>query len=282
MSPPARREAVAHLLDQGLSLRQSCGCVGFARSAWYRPLTDWLARDGAVIEALLTLAESQPGRGFWKYHDRLRLDGHPWNHKRVLRVYRQLKLNLPRRTKKRLPGRERMPLHVPAGPNQVWSADFMHDTLYSGKRYRTFNVIDDHHREAVTIEIDSSLTGERLVRVFERIAAERPLPDVLRVDNGPEFLSQVFVDWMKQQGVLIHYIQPGEPNQNAFIERFNRTYRTEVLNRYLFRSLDEVREVTHWWLLDYNEQRPHESLDGLPPLVYLDKNIENSTLGRST
>jgi putative transposase len=122
----------------------------------------------------------------------------------------------------------------------------MSDSLYAGKRFRTFNVIADFNRELLHVEIDTSITGRRLIRVFERLRLERGLPQVLRTDNGPEFLSGEFVAWAESAGMSIQYIQPGEPNQNAYIERFNRTYRTEVLDLYLFRTLNEVREITHW------------------------------------
>ena len=130
----------------------------------------------------------------------------------------------------------------------------MADALYCGRRFRTFNVIDDHNREALDIEIDTSITGLRLIRVFERLKAERGLPEVPRVDNDPEFLAGTFTEWAEDNGMMIRYIQPGEPNQNAYIDRFNRTYRDEVLDLYLFRDLDEVREITHWWLIDYDHQ----------------------------
>ena len=137
-----------------------------------------------------------------------------------------------------------MPLFTPVRPNHVWSADFMSDGLYDGTRFRTFNVLDDFNREALAIEIDTSLPSARLVRVFEQLKEERGLPDVLRTDNGPEFLGAVFVDWCKHHGIFIDYIEPGEPNQNAYIERFNRSYRTEVLDTWLFRNLDEVKEIS--------------------------------------
>ena len=158
----------------------------------------------------------------------------------------------------------------------------MSDALYVGSRFRAFTVIDDFNREVVAIEIDTSLTARRLIRVFERLQATRGLPAVLRVDNGPEFLSSELVAWAEAAGMLIQYIQPGEPNQNAYIERFNRTYREEVLNLYLFNSLPEVREITYWWMIDYNEQRPHDSLGDLTPAEYMEQNAENSTLKLST
>ena len=180
-------------------------------------------------------------------------------------MYCALKLNIRRKAKKRVPTREPLPLVVPAEANQVRSADFMSDSLYNGTRFRTFNVLDDFNREALAIEIDTSFTGERLVRVFEQLAAQRGLPDILRVDNGPEFLGTTFSDWCAQQGIFIDYIEPGKPNQNAFIERFNRTFRTEVLNTWLFASLEEVREITWAWMLEYNEERDHDALGGLTP-----------------
>jgi len=230
-----------------------------------------------VITAINSVIDRHPRWGFWKTFKALRRKGHRWNHKRVYRVYCELKLNQKRRAKRRLPKRIKQPLLVPLLPNQVWSADFMSDTLYAGKRFRTFNVIDDFNREALKVEIDTSITGKRLIRIFERLRLERGLPDVLRTDNGPEFLSGEFVAWAESHGMLIQYIQPGEPNQNAYIERFNRTYRNELLDLYLFRNLAEVREATYWWMIDYNEQRPHDSLGDLTPAEYLSKNAGNST-----
>jgi putative transposase len=220
--------------------------------------------------------------GFWKCFGTIRRQGHPWNHKRVYRIYRKLNLNKKRRPRKRLPKRLRQPLLVPQQPNQVWSADFMSDGLYGGRRFRTFNIIDDFNRECLAVEVDTSITGRRLIRVFERLRSERGLPDVLRVDNGPEFLSGDFVSWAESAGMMIRYIQPGEPNQNAYIERFNRTYRDEVLSLYLFRNLAEVREITYWWMIDYNESRPHDSLDDMTPVEVMERYNRNSILKLST
>jgi putative transposase len=158
----------------------------------------------------------------------------------------------------------------------------MCDTLYSGNRFRTFNVIDDFNRECLTVEINTSITGRRLIRVFERLRSERGLPEVLRVDNGPEFLSGDFVAWAEQAGMTIRYIEPGQPNQNAYVERFNRTYREEFMSLYLFRNLQEVREGTHEWRIGYNERRPHDSLGDLTPDEYRQNNAGNSTLELST
>ena len=251
-----------------LAVVRACRSVGLSKSAYYELPIDWVSRDRELIEALRSLADSHPRRGFWKYYKMLRRAGRTWNHKRLYRVYCEMKLNHRRRAKQRIPVREPQPLWVPDRANVVWSADFMSDALYHGRRFRTFNVLDDHNREAVAIEVDTSITAPRVIRVFEQLKAWRGLPDVLRVDNGPETMAHEFVDWAKANGMLIQYIEPGEPNQNAYIERFNRTYRDEVLDLYLFETLEQVREITHRWLIDYNEHRPHDSLGDLTPIEY--------------
>jgi putative transposase len=262
-------------------VQSGCRCVKLSRAAYYRPPVN-ADSDAEVIAALNVLVEKHPRRGFWKFYKAIRRSGHPWNHKRVYRVYCAMRLNQKRRAKRRLPERLKQPLSTPGQPNHVWSADFMCDTLYSGNRFRTFNVIDDFNRECLAVEIDTSITGKRLIRVFERLRSERGLPERLRVDNGPEFLSCDFVAWAEENGMEMHYIQPGQPNQNAYVERFNRTYREEFLSLYLFRNLNEVREGTHRWRIDYNERRPHDALGDLTPEEYRQHNAENSTLKLST
>lgn len=262
-------------------MQRSCRCIGLSRAAYYQ-IPQGHDRDAEVIKGINGIIDKHPRWGFWKTFKALRRKGHRWNHKRVYRVYCELRLNQKRRAKKRLPKRVKQPLLVPQLPNQVWSADFMSDTLYAGKRFRTFNVIDDFNREVLQVEIDTSITGKRLIRVFERLRLDRGLPDVLRVDNGPEFISGEFVAWAESNGMLIQYIQPGEPNQNAYIERFNRTYRNELLDLYMFRNVAEVREATYWWMIEYNEQRPHDSLGDMTPAEYMLKNAGNSTLQLST
>lgn len=265
-----------------MSVVRACRAVAVSRAAYYRPGRPAAERDAAVIDALNGLVEHQPRRGFWKYFKTLKRQGRGWNHKRVYRVYCAMRLNQQRRAKRRVPQRERVPLTVPDLADRVWSADFMSDALYHGTRFRTFNVIDDFNREALAIEIDTSLRTSRLLRVFERLGAARGYPAVLRVDNGPEFTSGDFMAWAEAHGTRIHYIQPGKPNQNAFIERFNRTYRAEVLDLYLFRSLEEVREITYHWLIDYNEARPHDALGDVPPGEYRAKMAGTSTFQLST
>ena len=263
--------------EHRLSIARACGCVGLSRSAWYRESVHWTVRDAEVIAALAALVEGRPSRGFWKCRKLLRRQGWPWNHKRIYRVYKLMKLNLRRRAKRRLPKRVRVALYVPRLPDTVWSADFMSDALADGRRFRTFNVVDDFNREALHIEVDTSITSGRLVRIFERLQREHGLPQILRTDNGPEFLGESFTNWAKLAGMAIQYIQPGKPNQNAYIERFNRTYCDELLDQYLFSSLDDVREATYWWMREYNEERPHDALGDRTPAEARFHTAGNST-----
>lgn len=254
--------------DHGLSIQRSCRLARLSRTAWYRPVPG-RDRDRAVVEALNALVAEKPRWGFWKCYDRLRLDGQPWNHKRVHRVYCALKLNLPRRTKRRLPQRVRQPLVAPAALNQVWALDFMADALYDGRRFRTLNVIDEGNREVLGIEVATSIPAVRVVRVLGELIELHGRPRAIRLDNGSELTSTAFTEWCQARGIDLRFIQPGKPDQNAYIERFNRTYRHEVLNAYVFDSLEQVREITATWLREYNQERPHDSLGRVPPLTFL-------------
>jgi putative transposase len=242
--------------------------MGVSRATWYREPVDSAQRDAPVIARLNEVISKHGRWGFRKCYHWLRQHGELWNHKRVLRVYRSMNLNLPRRAKRRLPIRLRQPLEVPAAPGRMWSMDFMHDTLYCGKRFRTLNIIDEGVREALAIEVDTSLPAERVIRVLEQLKDSHPLPEQIRVDNGPELISSKLVAWCERHNIRLHHIQPGKPTQNAYIERFNRSLRREVLNAHLFSSLSEVREIIHHWLISYNEERPHSSLGNLPPKAY--------------
>jgi putative transposase len=263
-----KREAVGYLrMEHWLSERRGCELVTLARTVHrYRPV----ARDDREIEqALIDLAGRHPEMGFGKFFAMLRRSGKSWNHKRVHRVYCEMKLNKRRKHKRRLPARFPEPLAVPQGANRCWSADFMSDALWDGRRFRTFNVVDDFNREALAIEIDTSLPSARVTRVLDRIAEVRGLPQRLRFDNGPEFTAVAVADWAETNQVELEFIKPGRPMQNGFIERFNRTYREAVLDMYIFESLTEVRQKTDEWLQIYNHQRPHDSLGGMPPSEFL-------------
>lgn len=162
-----------------------------------------------------------------KIRHRLRRQGHPYNHKRLWRVYRQLGLNLPKRRRRRLPDHVRKPLPKATAVNQVWSLDFMSDTLRDGRRFRTLNILDDYNREALGVEVDYSLPAKRVIRFLEQLMESYGKPDCLRCDNGPEFISTALTEWCEAKEIRLHWIQPGKPTQNAFIERFNGSFRRE-------------------------------------------------------
>ena len=254
--------------EHGLPIVRACQAARLSRAAYYRPGIDAMSRDADVIAALQAVVAEEQRWGFWKCHYRLRAQGHVWNHKRIWRVYCQLHLNLPRRTKRRVPQRERQPLTVEPRINAVWALDFMRDTLYSGRVFRTLNVIDEANRGALGIDIAVSIPAARVITFLTEMVDLHGRPAAIRCDNGSELTSQAFTDWCKSQEIHLRFIQPGKPDQNAYIERFNRTYREEVLSAYLFDSLDEVRLVTAEWLERYNEIRPHDALDHLPPARY--------------
>ena len=224
--------------------------------------------DNSLIGALQELAVKNPQEGFWKCYGRIRNQGEVVNHKRLHRVYKQIGMPLRRKVKKRLPTRVKEPLAVPAGFTQTWSIDFMSDALSNGTKFRTFNVIDDYNREVLFIESDYSLKSSRVIWVLKHLINRYGKPQKIRMDNGPEFVAKLAQAWSMANEIEFKYIQPGKPMQNAYIERFNKTYRESVLDAYLFDTLDEVREVTAEWTEDYNTTRPHDALGGMPPRVY--------------
>jgi len=253
--------------------------VRLSRAAYYRPPVPASRRDAAVIAALTDVVARYPRWGFWTLYDRVRTEGCPWNHKRVHRVYCALRLNLPRRTTRRVPHRVRQPLAAVPVLNQTWAMDFMTETLYDARRVRLLTVLDEGNREGLEITAGTSIPSRRVTRVLDTLVTLHGCPTAIRVDNGPEFTAQPFVDWCGSHGVAIHYIQPGKPDQNAYIERFNRTYRTEVLNAHLFESVAELQAITDAWLQIYNQERPHDSLGRVPPLTFLPR---PSSAGEST
>lgn len=255
------------MVAEKLSVRRACKIVSLPRSVINYKKTP--RDDSSLIEALRELVDKHPGIGFWKCYYRLRRKGHTWNHKRLYRVYTLLKLNIRRRHKRRLPQRIKEPLAVPASINRGWSMDFMSDALVDGRRFRLLTVMDDYSRESLAVEVDTSLPALRVVRVLERLIEYRGKPEVIRVDNGPEFISDKLGLWCEERNIRLLFIQPGKPMQNGFIERKNGSIRKELLDAYLFYSLEEVREMAEQWRHDYNHERPHASLGFLPPAVFV-------------
>lgn len=196
-------------------------------------------------------------------------------------MYTDMKLNIRRRAKKRLPARVKQPLRVPTGPNMVWSIDFMSDSLIDSRKFRLLNVMDDFNRESLAVEVDTSLPSLRVIRVLERIIESRDKPDIIRSDNGPEFISHQLQQWCKARNIELQYIQPGKPTQNAFIERKNGSMRRELLNAYLFNNLSEVRELSQEWRNDYNQERPHKSLGYMSPIKYAEGYMPRTAIGNT-
>ncbi|MEP7257788.1 MAG: IS3 family transposase [Flavitalea sp.] len=254
-------------MQQQLSIRQGCKLVSLPRSAvMYKKKT---REDDALIAALQELVNKHPAISFWKCYYRLRRSGATCNHKRLYRVYKLFRLNVRRRMKRRLPARIKEPLLVPEAINRGWSMDFISDSLVDGRKFRMHNIIDDYNRESLAIEVDTSLPSLRVIRVLQQLLERRGKPAAIRVDNGPEFISDKLGQWCEAHQIKLLFIQPGKPVQNAFIERNNGSIRRELLNAYSFFSLQEVRAMAEEWRQDYNCQRPHQSLGFVPPAEYI-------------
>ena len=248
-----------------LNVRQACEAFCISQSCYrYQPklssenilISDWLVR--------LTTNRRNWGFGLCFLYLR-NVKGFKWNHKRVYRIYCELELNLRIKPKKRVVREKPDELVQPEAINQMWSMDFMHDQLEDGRSLRLFNVIDDFNREGLDIEVDFSLPSERVIRSLEQIIEWRGKPDAIRCDNGPEYISHKIQVWTEKQKIKICYIQPGKPQQNAYIERYNRTVRYDWLNEYLFKSIEEVQDYATAWLWEYNNERRNMGIDGITP-----------------
>jgi putative transposase len=251
--------------QRGLSIRVACQAFTISETC-YRYQRKLSSENAEIADWLIRLTHNQRNWGFGLCFLYLRnVRGYGWNHKRVYRIYRELELNLRIKPKKRLVREKPEPLQVPESINRVWSMDFMHDQLSDGRSYRLFNVIDDFNREGLGIEVDFSLPAERVIRSLEWIIEWRGEPDVIRCDNGPEYISGQLMAWAKERGIAIEYIQPGKPQQNAYVERYNRTVRYDWLGQYLFDTIAEVQDYATRWLWTYNHERPNMALGGITP-----------------
>jgi putative transposase len=255
--------------NKKLKIRQACDIYTVSQCCfkYERKLSD---ENSRIAQLLLGLTQSQRNLGFELYFLYLRnVKGYGWNHKRVYRIYRELELHLRIKPRKRLKREKPETLAVPESINQVWSMDFMHDQLKNGRNVRLFNVIDDFNREGLGIEIDFSLPTERVIRALDNIIAWRGTPKEIRCDNGPEYISKKLLAWAAKKNIALRHIQPGKPQQNAYVERYNRTVRYDWLNQYLFESLDEIQEFASKWLWSYNHERPNTAIGGITPNMKL-------------
>lgn len=265
VGPRDRRKAAEFLVETfGSSERRACGLTGVWRSTLrYRSRKQEIPK---LRERLKELAAQRPRFGYKRLHILLRREGFQVNHKRILRLYREEGLALrPRKRRKKVTAALRVAPETPMRPNERWSMDFMLDSLESGRRFRLLNIVDDFTRECLAIEVDSSINGNRVARVLERLGEFRGLPKVITVDNGPEFAGRMLDAWASENGVKLHFIRPGKPIENAYIESFNGRVRDEFLNQNEFRSLFEARHRAELWRLDYNRSRPHGALGGYTP-----------------
>ena len=254
--------------EHGVSQRQACNTLRVPRSSsQYIPKAK---NDTPLINELHDLVSQHPAIGFWQSYYRLRRKGFVWNHKKVYRVYTSLHLNIRRRFKKRLPARVKQALFQPKAINEVWSIDFMSDSLWNGRKFRLLNIVDDFNRQMLAMEADISLPALRVIRVLEYLKEFRGLPKMIRADNGPEFISHALDEWCRKHSITLVYIQPGKPMQNGYVERCNGSIRRELLNANIFYSLREVREKIAEWMADYNHNRPHESLNYRAPMDLLE------------
>ena len=268
--PSQRREMARWAVEaRGARIRQACADFAVSETCYryQRKLSD---ENAKIADWLLRLTFNQKNWGFGMCYLYLRnVKGFTWNHKRVYRIYRDLELNLRIKPKKRLVRDKPQPLTVPETSNQVWSMDFMHDQLCDGRSFRLFNVLDDFNREGLGIEADLSLPSARVIRSLEQIIEWRGRPAVIRCDNGPEYLSEAIRDWSRSQNIHLEHIQPGKPQQNAYVERYNRTVRYDWLSQTLFDSIAEVQESATRWLWTYNHERPNMALGGITPIQRL-------------
>lgn len=274
MSAPARRKVVHEMQGQGLTERHALRVVGMSASSLrYQPAPD---RNVALRESILALAHRHRRYGAGMIYLKLRQSGQMINHKRVERLYAEAKLQVRRRKRKKVPVGERQPLVRPVRANEVWSMDFVFDRSADGRSIKCLTVVDDATHESVAIVPERAIGGQLVTRILDRLAATRGLPRVIRTDNGKEFCGRAMLRWAHDHQVTLRLIEPGKPNQNAYIESFNGRLRDECLNEHWFLNLAHAQTVIEGWRREYNEERPKKALGGLTPSAYARQLAEQS------
>jgi len=274
VTPTARREAAAFLTgEREVSVQRACGLMGLSRSSYYRQPVH--RDDGDLRSAIRRVAEQRRRWGCRRIVAKLHREGWKDNHKRIGRIYREEGLQVRRRKRKRISRGDREPLVAPTRINQVWAMDFVSDRA-GGRKVRMLTLLDCFSRESPAIEADTSMGGERVCRVLDQAVEERGVPDQIIIDNGPEFTGDALDAWACQRGVKLHFIEPGKPSQNGYIESFNGKLRDECLNENWFVDLADCRRTVEAWRQDYNMERPHSSLGGQTPLEYARGRVTHS------
>ena len=269
VTAPARRELVRQMVGRGLSQRQALCVARMSASAYRYALRP--DRNVDLRQQIVALAQRHRRYGVGMIHLKLRQAGLVVNYKRVERLYRQAQLQVRRRKRKKvLPG-ERQPLVRPMRANQVWSMDFVFDRTAEGRVLKCLTIVDDATHEAVWIEVERAISGHGVARVLDRLDLSRGLPEVIRTDNGKEFCGKAMIAWAHARGVQLRLIEPGKPNQNAYVESFNGRLRDECLNEHWFTSLLQARTLIEQWRREYNEERPKKALGGLTPSAYAER-----------
>lgn len=274
MTARARRQVVEKVQAAvEISERKAIEFTGFPRSTMrYQTIRD---PQDELRSRIHEIAVERPRWGYRFIHQKLRREGVPVNRKRVQRLYREEGLAVRRRGKKRRSQAPR-PIRTPlGGPNERWSMDFVSDTLSSGRTFRCLTIVDEFSRESLAIFPSHSIPAVRVIEVLERLRQQRGLPEVIVTDNGSEFTSRAFDSWAYARGIKIEFIQPGRPTQNCFIESFNGTFRDDCLNMHWFMSMDDATRTIEAWRRDYNDVRPHSSLDWLTPAEYRQKHQQS-------
>jgi putative transposase len=275
VGPQVKRQAVDLLKEErGFGVTRACGLLMISRSLYgyrsRRPVAEGLR------ERICELAGEKRRYGYRRIHVLLRREGWSVNRKRTYRLYREAGLAVRRRKRKRIGLFERKPLPKPSAVNRSWSMDFVSDGLCDGRRLRCLAIVDDFSRECLVLEVDTSITGKRVVAVLERLADLRGLPLSITVDHGPEFEGQVLDAWAYQAGVRLSFIRPGKPVENAYIESFNGRFRDECLNEHWFLTMAHARRAIEAWRVEYNTERPHSSLGNLTPEEYAKNGLSRS------
>lgn len=256
------------MIDQcQLSERRACRLVGLSRTSWRTP-PEPDEETQALSARIVELAHKRRRFGYRRIHDLLRAEGRQDNHKRVWRLYSEAKLAVRRRKKVKRPISERVTLSQASCPNEVWSMDFVMDSLANARRLKCLTVADDFTHESIDIMVDHGISGGYVVRVLEQAARFRGYPRAIRTDGGPEFTSRAFLGWAHAKGIEHILIEPGKPTQNAYIESFNGKFRDECLNEHWFETLAQARAEIAAWRRDYNEVRPHSSCNRMPPAKF--------------